>query len=107
MSPIFSNHFMRNGAVVDFHSLAVHEQHQALESNSQLSLLLYALKCDRHPDFTLSVHLTFNEGHLQNTIVYCCESCRKEIELALLASTFPASCHCLRKGHTHKVQLSA
>jgi hypothetical protein len=98
---------MRNGSVVDFHSLEVHEQHQVLESNSLLSLLLNALRCDRHPEFTLSVHLTFNEGQLQNTIFYCCEPCRKEIELALLASTFPASSHCLRKGQRRKMQLSA
>ncbi len=107
MSPIFSNHFIRNGLVVDFHGLDVSEQHQALESNAQLSILLHALQCYRHSHFTLSVHLAFTEGQLQNTILCCCDNSRREVELALLASTFPAFCHCTGSGQGRKVRVSA
>lgn len=107
MNAVFSNHFVRNGAAVNFHGLALPEQHQALESNAQLSILLYALQCGRHPEFTLSVHITFNDGQLQNTIFCCCCACREEIELALLPSTFPAVCHCMGGRQRNKVKVSA
>jgi len=107
MSPIFSNRFIRNGLVVDFHALDTSEQHQALESNAQLSILLHALQCSRHSDFTLSVHLAFTEGQLLNTIFCCCAGCRREVELALLASTFPSSCHCPVSGQRRSVRVRA
>jgi hypothetical protein len=107
MSPVFSNYFIRNGLVVDFHGLDVSEQHLVLESNAQLSILLHALQCYRHSHFTLSVHLAFTEGQLQNTIICCCEGCRKEVALALLASTFPASCQCTGSGLRRKVRVRA
>jgi hypothetical protein len=107
MGPTFSNQFIRNGLVVDFHGLDTSEQHQALESNAQLSMLLHALQCNRHTDFTLSVHLAFTEGQLRNTIFCCCAACRREVELALLASTFPACCHCPASGQRRNVRVRA
>jgi len=57
MSPTFSNRFIRNSLVVDFHGLDTPEQHEALESKAQLSILLHALQCYWHSDFTLLVHM--------------------------------------------------
>jgi hypothetical protein len=107
MSPTFSNYFVRNGLVVDFHGLDASEQHLALESNAQLSILLHALQCNRHSDFTLSVHLAFMKGQLQNTIFCCCGGCRKEVALALLASTFPSFCYRPGNRRTRSVRVRA
>jgi hypothetical protein len=75
MNPVFLNYFIRIGLSVDLHGLDVSEQHLVLESNVQRSILLHALQSYRHSDSTLSVHLAFTEGQLQNTTFCCFESC--------------------------------